>query len=173
MILGALLLAWLGWAAQAQWWPNHPATIALHLVLGAAIGAALAAGSQGLARLGPAQSLERDLSQLTRTLLPKLRAQDVALLAALSGFAEELLFRGILQPELGLLASSTLFGAMHWYGRKLWYYPMIASALGFLLGALYTATGYLLAPIAAHATINAINLPHLSTRELRPDEATT
>jgi hypothetical protein len=101
---------------------------------------------------------------LADTLGPLAPAQ-CALLAGLSGVAEEAFFRGVLQPWLGLAAASLLFGLAHFVPRRdLLPWSVFAVAAGFLLGMLFESTGNLVAPVTAHATINAVNLHLLSTR---------
>ncbi len=97
--------------------------------------------------------------------LGPLRLPHTTLLAILSGLGEEMLFRGALQPQVGLVVASLLFGLAHYVPRReflIW--TLFATAAGALLGALYIGTGNLLAPIVAHVTINAINLPFLIRR---------
>ena len=103
-------------------------------------------------------------AELARALGP-LTLFECAALAALSGFGEEVFFRGALQPRLGWLGASVLFGLAHVAPRRaLWPWTGFAFAAGLLLGALFAATGNLVAPIAAHAAINAVNL-RLLTRD--------
>lgn len=86
-------------------------------------------------------------------------------LALTSGIAEEAFFRGALQPQVGLVAASILFGVVHFVPRREFLpWTAFAVAAGFLLGWLFDATGNLVAPIVAHATINAVNLWLLSRR---------
>lgn len=86
-------------------------------------------------------------------------------LAAVSGVAEEALFRGVLQVELGWVPASLLFGLAHLpMRRELVAWTAQALAAGFLLGALFDATGNLLAPVLTHCTLNAVNLRWLSLR---------
>jgi membrane protease YdiL (CAAX protease family) len=99
---------------------------------------------------------------------------DAILLALASGIAEEMLFRGALQPAVGLFWASLIFGACHFLPRKelaLW--SVYAVLMGFAFGWLYEWTGQLAAPIAAHALVNGINLPRLARRleERSPDES--
>jgi membrane protease YdiL (CAAX protease family) len=76
-------------------------------------------------------------------------------------FAEETLFRGILYtalkgigfPRVALWITSLLFAAIHF--NVAIFLPLLVLAL--VLTLLYEYTGNLLAPIAAHATFNAIN----------------
>ena len=61
--------------------------------------------------------------------------------------------------------ASILFGACHFLPRRelaLW--SVYAVAMGFAFGWLFEATGHLLAPIAAHVLVNAVNLPRLARR---------
>ena len=87
------------------------------------------------------------------------RSAECWLLALLSGVAEEAFFRGALQPQVGLLAASLLFGAAHFVPRReLLLWTVFSIAAGLLLGWLFDATGNLVAPIVAHAGINGVNL---------------
>jgi membrane protease YdiL (CAAX protease family) len=79
-----------------------------------------------------------------------------------SGIGEELFFRGLLTPALGLVLSSVAFGAVHQLrGRTGWIWSCWAGVMGFLFGALFLLTGSLLGPIVAHAAINVMNLRFL------------
>ena len=87
-------------------------------------------------------------------------------LALVSGAAEEALFRGALQPEVGLVIASLLFGLAHFAPRRdLAAWAPAAVIAGFVLGSLYAWTGNLIAPVVAHATVNAINLRWLGGDE--------
>jgi membrane protease YdiL (CAAX protease family) len=102
---------------------------------GAALSRALAAALQGL---GPGQIL---------------------VLALSSGIAEEAFFRGALQPAVGLVAASGLFGLAHLAPRReLWSWAPASALAGLALGALFETTGNLLAPVVAHVAVNALNL---------------
>lgn len=79
-------------------------------------------------------------------------------LGALSGFCEELLFQGALQPMIGLLAASLLFALVHCV-RGWWLFALV---IGLALGALYTWSGNLWPCVLAHALLNAVNLYRLS-----------
>jgi len=86
-------------------------------------------------------------------------------LAATSGLAEEAFFRGALQPHVGLLLASALFAAAHFAPRREFLpWPFFAFAAGLAFGALFDATGSLVAPVVAHAGVNAWNLRWLSMR---------
>lgn len=80
-------------------------------------------------------------------------------LAVLSGVGEEALFRGALQPLIGLVPASLLFGLLHvGPDRRYLAWTLSAVVAGFLFGLLYRTTGGLLAPVVAHALHNAVLL---------------
>ena len=91
--------------------------------------------------------------------------RDALLLAAFSAVGEELLFRGCLQQEIGLWPATLLFAAVH-TGPERVYLWWTASAFVFGIGMalLFEHQGGLLAPIAMHFTINAINIRSLGKR---------
>ena len=103
------------------------------------------------------------LARALAAALGPLRTRDCIVLALLSGVAEEALFRGALQPQVGLVWASLLFALAHLVPRReLLPWSVFSLAAGFLLGGLYLATGNLVAPVVAHFTINAVNLRKLS-----------
>lgn len=83
-------------------------------------------------------------------------------LGVLSGIGEELLFRGGLQPYLGLLATSMLFGLVHLGpGGKVNTWSLAAGIVGLLFGYVFQQTGNLLPGIIAHSTINFVSITML------------
>jgi membrane protease YdiL (CAAX protease family) len=107
------------------------------------------------------EALARALAEL----LGPLSLRDCVVLAAASGVAEEALFRGALQPLLGLVGASLLFGVAHFVPRReLLPWMLFSLAAGFGLGWLYELTGNLVAPVVAHAGVNAVNLRRLTHR---------
>ena len=160
-LLAAAALAWNGWAGR-PWAYLDPAAAAAgvrwgrDLGLGLAFAAVVIAVSQVITtRTGWGAALARELAL---ALGPLTLAECVAL-AVLSGIAEEAFFRGALQPRVGWLAASVLFGLAHWAPRRtLWPWTGFALITGGGLGAMFEATGNLAAPITAHVVINAVNL---------------
>lgn len=76
-------------------------------------------------------------------------------MAVLAGVSEELLFRGALQPIIGIWLAGLLFGFVHYWGkRELLLYGVIASVMGFIMGIAYNLTGEILVPIFAHSLYN-------------------
>lgn len=107
------------------------------------------------------------LSRALAAILGPLSLRSCVLLAAVSGVAEEALFRGAIQARTGLLVASLLFGCVHFVPRReLLPWTAFTFVAGFGLGALYEATGNLVAPVVAHAGVNAVNLRLLSRRAL-------
>jgi membrane protease YdiL (CAAX protease family) len=89
-------------------------------------------------------------------------------LAAISAFAEELLFRGALWPQLGLIGGAVFFGILHTIPvRALAGYPIFAFLAGIVLGMLREESGSLIPAVLCHFTVNAINLAWLGSLERR------
>jgi membrane protease YdiL (CAAX protease family) len=138
------------------------------LVLSPLVGIALGLGVVFMTRLSVhrfdwARRLHRDF----RGLLGHLTARDVFILAVASSLGEELLFRGALQPWIGLVPSAIVFALLH-IGPCTRFLPWTFSALviGLVFGALSTWLGDLGAPIAAHFVINFMNLDYITRVEL-------
>ena len=105
------------------------------------------------------------LARTLASVLGPLAWSECVLLAMVSGVAEEAFFRGAIQPHVGLVAASLIFGLAHFAPqRELWPWTGFSVLAGLLLGGLFDATGNLIAPTVAHALINAVNLRLLSTR---------
>jgi membrane protease YdiL (CAAX protease family) len=129
-------------------------------LLGLAAGLLVVAASAELtARTRMGKALARALADA----IGPLRARDCLVLALSSGIAEEALFRGALQPRVGLVWASLLFALAHLVPRReLLPWSLFSLVAGFLLGGLYAATGNLVAPVVAHVVVNAVNLRRLS-----------
>jgi len=135
----------------SRWW--------LDAAVGGAAGLALLGCWEALRRLLPAA---RGLEELLGELLGGITAAQAIALAALSGFAEELFFRGAVQGAVGWLAASLLFALLHsGPGRALRLWTLFALCAGLLFGALMLWRGNLLAPVLAHFVVNAVNLYRL------------
>lgn len=94
--------------------------------------------------------------------LKPLLLPDIIWLGLLPGLSEELLFRGVMLPSMGLnmpglVVTSLCFGIMHLSGIQQWPYAVWASVVGFVLGYSVLATGNLLVPIAAHIVTNLVS----------------
>ena len=162
LVLGIAGVVWIG---------LRQGTIGLELFLDPAswwidLGAGLAAGGLLLGAWElfrrfsrRARGLERRIREL---LGPVSRSEAVAL-AVMSGFAEELFFRGAMQPAWGWIAATAIFALLH-AGPGPDYRAWTAFALvaGLVLAGLVVWRGRLMAPMAAHILVNAVNLSRLS-----------
>ena len=113
------------------------------------------------------RGLRRAWNGLEFALGNDLRLPHIILLALSSAISEEVFFRGVLQTEFGLVASSAAFGLLHPFGVA---YVAWATMAGLGLGSLFSGTGTLVAPTAAHATYNLLALAYLRLRATRPEE---
>jgi len=108
----------------------------------------------------------RAASSLMARVLGPIGLRDALLLALLSGFAEELAFRGALWPQLSLWGSAVLFGIAHTIpARALLGYPIFAFFAGIVLGVLREESGSIWPAVACHATVNLLNLAWLGRLE--------
>jgi membrane protease YdiL (CAAX protease family) len=91
---------------------------------------------------------------------------DLAAIALLAGFGEEMLFRGALQALFtnaagqwaGLAAASLLFGVLHAVTPA---YAVVAAIIGAYLGWLWQVSGNILTPIIVHALYDFVVLVYL------------
>jgi membrane protease YdiL (CAAX protease family) len=81
------------------------------------------------------------------------RPRDYVVVAFLAALGEELLFRGAMQPLLGLVPVAVVFGLLHATALA---HIVLAGVLGLWLGLLYHWSGNLWSPIAAHLTLDVV-----------------
>lgn len=104
-------------------------------------------------------TLRRISDELAPHLVDGAKRRDLVLVSILSGVGEETFFRGALQPMLGIVATSILFGVLHvGPDRRYLVWTLWAVGAGFLFGFLYEWTGGLLAPMIAHVLHNTATL---------------
>ena len=139
--------------ARALWW--H----AVSPLLGVALGLAVVA----LTRVVVRRSLwGRTLHADFRALLGDVSGREIFILAVASAVGEEVFFRGALMPWLGLAPQALLFGLLHiGPGRRFLPWTAWALVMGVVFGLLVEATGDLGGAIAAHFTINFLNLHYI------------
>lgn len=164
LIVEALLLSaatlW-SWMASIQL-VTHLSVGPRPFLIGLAVGLAMAVVSYLLLLAGKTigflSGLRETIIQEVAPIFSQLSWTDALLVAVVSGFCEEVLFRGVIQSQCGLLATSIIFALFHCPGSRYFSYGIWAFAAGLLLGWLYIVTGSLWVPIVAHATSNAISL---------------
>ncbi|MBK9386649.1 MAG: CPBP family intramembrane metalloprotease [Planctomycetes bacterium] len=136
------------------------------LILGLGLGLSLTVASRVLVRVVPAMNrLELELAEA----IGPLSAATASKLAIASGVAEELLFRGVLQPALGPTAATLLFAAAHLGpSARFGAWALWAGVAGAAFAFATAHTENLLAAIVAHVTVNYMGLSWLAARgELR------
>ncbi len=150
-------------------WLEAPYTtrFALSVLGGVTLGIVVIASTRMLVRrVTWAQNLHLEF----RNLLGPLSGPSIAVLALTSGFAEEMFFRGAMQPALGLWLSALIFGAVHvGPNRSFLPWTVWAFAMGLAFGVLFVATGVLWGPIIAHVLINYRNMSFI--QEYDPSES--
>lgn len=126
---------------------------------GICVGALTLAGTRVLVRRAP---WARALHEALRPAVKGAADGWLFALAAASAVGEELLFRGLLVPLLGVVLPSVAFGVLHQVrGPARWGWMAWASLMGLLFSVLYAATGSLVGPVVAHVMINGANLRYL------------
>ena len=146
-----------------------PLRMVLSPILGVAVGLVVVFATRlSVHRFDWARRLHRSF----RGLLGDLLVRDVFILALASSIGEELFFRGALLPWLGLWPSTMIFALLH-VGPGTRFLPWTASAfaVGLAFGFMFLQMGDLGGPIAAHFTINFLNLGYIQRVQL-PDEST-
>ena len=151
-------------------------TQALLLSLALAAGITLCSGI--IYRLWPAY--RRSADYYLELVIKPLMWTDIIWLGLLPGLSEELLFRGVMLPALGLnlaavFISSVLFGVLHLSGNGQWPYVVWATIIGFALGYCALVTGNLVVPVVAHIITNLVSgslwkINHWQEQQVSNDE---
>jgi CAAX protease family protein len=112
--------------------------------------------------------IRRMLREVVGPLIAGLDWWHMALVSLSAGIGEEALFRGVLQPRLGLAAASILFGLLHPFTLA---YIALAALLGAYLGWLQSMRGNILAPILVHALYDLAALIVMRREMREPPES--
>lgn len=138
------------------------AGVAFYVLYNATFSTALRATARGKALLGW-------MARRNSTLFGKLPLSAMFVMAALAGPFEELIFRGWLQPVVGLWIASALFAVLHFLpNRYKWSHPMtwgmvaLYFPVGLVVGWLYLWRGNLLGPIVMHSLSDSLGLLFLA-----------
>jgi hypothetical protein len=143
---------------------STPLRLGLSPLLGLATGLAIVVLTRmAVRRFAWAQALHHDF----RSLLGPLTTREIVILALASSIGEEMLFRGALQPWIGLWPQAAFFALLHiGPGRRFLPWTLSAFILGAGFGYMFAWTGDLGGPIVAHFTINYLNLHFIARTEL-------
>jgi len=149
------------------WLPlASPRDVLYSVALGSTLGTLLAVGTRfSVPRFAWAKNLHLELRPFAKDVSPV----GIVMLALTSSLGEELLFRGLLQPYLGLWLQALLFGVLHQMaGPSRWVWATWATLVGLLFGGIFALTGSLAGPLAAHALVNGLNLSYLKSHDPGP-----
>lgn len=116
--------------------------------------------------VGPLRSLMKPTDELLVPLFSNWSLAELAMVSALAGIGEEMLFRGVAQAALsdilgtwgGLAAASVLFGLVHFLSPS---YAVYTALIGAFLGLLWMVTGNLLVPAVTHGLYDGAMLVYL------------
>ena len=140
----------------ASWWIDVGLGLAAGLLL-------VMAWDAGRSRVQAMRELERELAEHLSSLDP----HEALTLALLSGFAEELFFRGAIQSSWGWGWAVVIFTLMHsGSSRAFRWWTLFAFVAALVFGGLTVQRGNLLPAIVAHVLVNAINLRRLAARQV-------
>jgi len=160
------LLIGIAWtAARAFDLPPRWGTPLRDTVIGLAVAVALGAVNHHLLVRAPSNWIVNGVRAVYHeTLVPlfvRISPVGIVTLGMAAGVAEEWLFRGILQPLVGVALASLLFGAAHIGGPHMLAFGVWASTMGLVMGGLAMATGGLVAPMVAHAVYDMLALEYI------------
>ncbi|MBE9099047.1 CPBP family intramembrane metalloprotease [filamentous cyanobacterium LEGE 07170] len=130
------------------------------IALGLGLGGLISLASETIYRASKTYRASAD-AYLQMVLQP-LRWLDLLWLGFLPGMSEELLFRGVMLPAIGLnwfgiLISSLCFGVLHFFGGRYWSYVLWATIIGAALAISAVVSQNLLIPVIAHVTTNILS----------------
>jgi uncharacterized protein len=123
--------------------------------------------------LRPLRSIVQILDEMLAPMFRECGYMQLAILAALAGVGEEMLFRGIVQATaaewiggpygdmLGLLSAAVLFGLLHFVTPT---YAVLAGLIGLYLGWLWLADGNMLTPMIVHGLYDFLALAYFVKR---------
>ncbi|HOA13179.1 MAG TPA: CPBP family intramembrane metalloprotease [Myxococcota bacterium] len=150
--------------------PADARSWAVSVLAGAAVAAILIIASWLLVFFSASgRRMASVLASATKELSPA----GALVLAVMAGVSEELVFRGALWSLVESMVgrwwafgvTSVLFAAVHGlFRRGLVLWGLFALAGGLAAGGLYMMTGSLVAPVAMHVIVDAVNLPALVMR---------
>ncbi len=165
LLLLATLWCWLGNIPLAPVLVPHGKDFAI----GAAVGLALVIASTFILFIshlleklidkkgsGPFLSMKKIAVEELAPLFCELTVVDIILIALMSGFCEEVFFRGALQLDFNLWVAAGVFGMFHMPTFRYLTYGVWAMAAGVMFGLVMENTHSLWAPITGHALNNLL-----------------
>ncbi|GIW21028.1 MAG: abortive infection protein [Candidatus Sericytochromatia bacterium] len=102
------------------------------------------------------EPLKNNIKTINELIISKLNYLDILIIAILSGIAEELLFRGLLQEKIGIILSNLIFSLLHILNKDFLVYSLLTFVAGNILGNVYFYTNDLSIVIIAHIFNNLV-----------------
>ncbi len=109
-------------------------------------------------RVGVLTNLKRLMRHDIRRVFMQAKFVDLFVISLTAGVAEEMLFRGVLQSQLGLLPASILFGLVHFVTPA---YAIVATIMGFYLGLVFSIFDSLFAVVLVHTLYDLVALAYI------------
>ena len=160
-VLALVALVWI----RARGLPVEVGETARGVGLGVGAAALLAAVNYGVLRfappVAPVRALRRLYGETLRPVFATASGFDMVAVSVAAGIGEELLFRGAVQAEFGVVVASLLFGLAHVGGRDSLVFGVWVTVMGFGLGGLALLGGGLLAPVVAHVLYDAAAIEYI------------
>lgn len=103
------------------------------------------------APVGPFPGVRAAVDEVLAPTFGILSSRQMALVSIAAGIGEEVFFRGWLQPVVGWVPASLVFGLAHVAGARMLALGVWATGMGLALGAVAVLTGGVLASMVAHA----------------------
>jgi membrane protease YdiL (CAAX protease family) len=160
---GLIAISW--WLARAFHLPPQWGNPVRDSLIGMAAALALGIVNYLLLTRAPANwivdGVRTTYREVIVPLFGRLSLAGTIAIGAAAGIGEEWLFRGILQPTVGLAAASVLFGVAHIGGLRMLPFGVWATGMGVVMGSLALATGGLVAPMIAHGVYDMLALEYI------------
>ncbi len=171
LVLAVGAVVWLGWRGgrvgldlfvdPATWWKDCAVGLGVAVIL---LGGWNLAGR----KFDSIGLLENRIKEI----LGPMAVEEALGLALISGFSEELFFRGAVQGAWGWIPATAIFALLHsGPGTEFRPWTLFAAVAGLCLAGLMLWGGNLLAPTVCHVTVNAISLARLAHDEAKQTTA--
>jgi len=165
LLTQAVLIALAWWAAGILNLPPRWGSPWRDALIGGAVALALGAMNHLLLTRAPSNWVTDGVRGVYReTIVPLFRGLTpwaAIVIGAAAGIGEEWVFRGIVQPVMGLLVASLIFGLAHVGSVRMLAFGLWAAVMGLIMGTLAIATGGLTAPMVAHGVYDMLALEYI------------
>jgi membrane protease YdiL (CAAX protease family) len=135
--------------------------VLLQLGVGLASGGIFAAAALGLIKIPAFKKILEEYTIIQQVREMSLSPNEIVYISLIAGISEEILFRGAIQPVIGIWWTSLLFIAVHGYIRlnsiTHIFYTLFTFTLSVMLGALFMYVG-LISAMTAHFIYDVIVL---------------